>query len=40
MQAFGIKAIGKRLSLFGIADGQEGVIGSLKGDPCLGQSLG
>ncbi len=40
MQAFGIEAIGKRLSLLGIADGQEGIIGALKGDPCLGQSLG
>ena len=40
MQAFGIEAIGKRLSLFRIADGQEGIISPLKGDPCLGQSLG
>ncbi len=35
MQAFGIEAIGKRLSLFGIADGQEALSARSKAIPAL-----
>ena len=39
MQALGIETIGERLRLLGFSDRQKGIIGSLKGDPCLGQPL-